>query len=65
MFVEFFNILRIFSLLSMVKPDSETSWLMKEFRSLVNESNSHWLCVSTISFQNDEISIFDSKLRKT
>ena len=32
---------------------------------ILNESNSHWLCVSTISCQKDEVSIYDSRLRKT
>ena len=32
---------------------------------ILNESNTHWLCVSTIGCQPDEVSIYDSKLRKT
>ena len=44
----------------MVKLDSETSWLVKEFRSLMSPTLTG--CLSTIS---DEISVYDSKLRKT
>ena len=32
---------------------------------ILNESNSHWLCVSTIGCQKDDVSIYDSRLRKT
>ena len=31
---------------------------------IINESNTHWLCVSTIGCKPDKVSIYNSKLRK-
>ena len=45
--------------------EKSTQQMASEGVQILNESNSHWLCISTIGCPNNEVALYDSRLRKS